>query len=76
MDEPRKKQMLYSSAYLLIALLIAWLFQSLIFRPLVARWSEISYSRFVEQPGTGIIGTAQLTEERILYELKQEEDSS
>jgi len=76
MDKRQKKQMQFSSAYLLMALLVAWLFQSLIFQPLVTRWSEVSYSQFVEELDTGEIGTVQLTEDRILYELKSEEDSS
>jgi len=76
MDKRQKKQMQFSSAYLLIAVLVAWVFQSLIFQPLVTRWSEVSYSQFVEELGTGTIGTVQLTEDRILYELKPEEDSS
>ncbi|MCJ7548972.1 MAG: ATP-dependent metallopeptidase FtsH/Yme1/Tma family protein, partial [Anaerolineae bacterium] len=76
MDKRQKKQMQFSSAYLLIALLVAWVFQTLIFQPLVTRWSEVSYSQFVEELGTGTIGTVQLTEDRILYELKPEEDSS
>jgi cell division protease FtsH len=76
MDKRQKKQMQFSSAYLLIALLVAWLFQSLIFQPLVTRWSEVSYSQFVEELGAGVIGTVQLTEDRIVYELKSEEDSS
>jgi len=76
MDKRQKKQMQFSSAYLLIALLVAWLFQSLIFQPLVTRWSEVSYSQFIEELGAGVIGTVQLTEDRIIYELKPEEDSS
>ena len=67
MDKRQKKQMRFSSAYLLIALLVAWLFQSLIFQPLATRWSEVSYSQFVEELGTGVIATVQLTEDRIVY---------
>ncbi|MCD6284427.1 MAG: ATP-dependent zinc metalloprotease FtsH [Anaerolineae bacterium] len=76
MHKQQKKQMQFSTAYLLIALLVTWLFQSLIFQPLATRRSEVSYSEFVEALDTGKIGTVQLTADRILYELKPEEDSS
>ncbi len=76
MDRRQKKQMRFSTAYLLIALLVAWVFQSLIFQPLVTRRSEVSYSQFVAELDAGRIGIVQLTEDRILYEQKPEEDSS
>jgi cell division protease FtsH len=75
MDKRQKKQMQFSTAYLLVALLVAWLFQTLIFQPLVIRWSEVPYSQFIEELDAGEIEVVQLTEDRLLYELKLEEDS-
>jgi cell division protease FtsH len=59
--------MQFSAAYLIVALVVAWLFQTLIFRPLVIRWSEVPYSQFLEQLEAGEIRDVRLTEERILY---------
>ena len=76
MDKRQKKQFQFSTAYLLIALVVAWLFQTLIFRPLVIRWSEVPYSQFVAELDSGKIEAVQLTEDRLLYELVSEEDDS
>ena len=67
MDDRQRKQMQYSAIYLLIAIVAAWLFQTLIFRPLVIRWSEVPYSQFLEELEAGNIAEVRLTEDRILY---------
>jgi len=67
MDDRQRKQMQYSAIYLLIAIVAAWLFQTLIFRPLVIRWSEVPYSQFLEELEVGNIAEVRLTEDRILY---------
>ena len=76
MDKRQRKQFQFSTAYLLIALVVAWLFQTLIFQPMVIRWSEVPYSQFVEELDAGQIEAVQLTEDRILYELKPEADDN
>jgi cell division protease FtsH len=68
MDNRQKKQVQFSAIYLLIALLVAWLFQTLIFQPMVIRWSEVPYSQFIAELEAGNIESVQLTEDRILYE--------
>ncbi|MGC9522249.1 MAG: ATP-dependent zinc metalloprotease FtsH [Anaerolineae bacterium] len=67
MDNRQKKRMQFSAIYLIIALVVAWLFQSLIFRPLVIRWSEVPYSQFLAELEAGNIREVQLTQDRILY---------
>ncbi len=67
MDNRQRKQMQYSAIYLLIAIVAAWLFQMLIFQPLIIRWSEVPYSQFLEELETGNIAEVRLTEDRILY---------
>ncbi|MGC9348766.1 MAG: ATP-dependent metallopeptidase FtsH/Yme1/Tma family protein, partial [Anaerolineae bacterium] len=67
MDKRQRKQMQFSAIYLIIALVMAWAFQTLIFRPLVIRWSEVPYSQFLEQLENGEIAEVQLTQDRILY---------
>jgi len=59
--------MQFSVIYLVIALVVAWLFQSLVFQPLVIRWSEVPYSQFLQQLDAGEIEEVQLTQDRILY---------
>jgi cell division protease FtsH len=67
MDKQQSKKVGFSAVYLLVAILLAALFQQLIFRPMVIRWTEVPYSRFLEQLAAGEIAEVQLTEDRILY---------
>jgi cell division protease FtsH len=67
MGDRQKKQMGYSVIYLVIALVVAWLFQNLIFQPLFIRWSEVPYSKFLDQLESGEIADVQLTNDRIIY---------
>jgi cell division protease FtsH len=67
MDKRQQKQMQVSVIYLLIAIVAAWLFQTLIFQPLIIRWSEVPYSQFLEELEAGNIAEVKLTEDRILY---------
>jgi cell division protease FtsH len=75
MGDRQRKQMGYSALYLIIALAVAWLFQNLIFQPLVIRWSEVPYSKFLEQLNNGEIVDVQLTNDRIIYTLGAAEDN-
>ena len=67
MDKRQRKQVQFSAVYLIIALVVAWLFQALIFQPMVIRWSEVPYSQFLEELDAGNIKEVQLTQDRILY---------
>ena len=67
MDKQQSKKVGFSAVYLLVAILLAGLFQQLIFRPMVVRWTEVPYSQFIEQLEAGEIAEVQLTEDRILY---------
>jgi cell division protease FtsH len=66
-DKRQKKQMQFSLVYLLIAVVVAWLFQSLIFRPMIVRWSEVPYSQFLAQLEAGEIQEVTIQEDRLLY---------
>ncbi len=74
MGDRQRKQMGYSMIYLMIALVVAWLFQNLIFQPLVIRWSEVPYSQFLHQLESGEIEDVQLTNDRIIYTCCSEEE--
>jgi cell division protease FtsH len=67
MDKERRRQVQFSVVYLLVAVLGIWLFQSLVFRPLVIRWTEVPYSKFLEQLDAGMIDTVTLGPDRIFY---------
>jgi cell division protease FtsH len=67
MDKERRKQIGFSAIYILVALLGMWLFQQLIFRPLVIRWTEVPYSQFLTQLKEGNIDEVSLSADRIFY---------
>ncbi|MBN1639936.1 MAG: ATP-dependent zinc metalloprotease FtsH [Anaerolineae bacterium] len=67
MDEGRRKQIRFSAIYVLIAVVGVWLFQQLIFRPLVIRWTEVPYSEFLAQLADGNIEEVTLGGDRIFY---------
>ena len=67
MDERKSKQIRFSAIYVIITLVGIWLFQALIFRPLVIQWTEVPYSRFLAQLEAGEIATVTLGSDRIIY---------
>lgn len=67
MDKKQRKQIQFSFVYLIVALLLIWLFQGLIFEPLIIRWTQVPYSRFLEQLEKGEVATVTLSGDRILY---------
>jgi cell division protease FtsH len=67
MDKQQSKKVGFSAIYLLVAILLAALFQQLVFRPLVIRWTEVPYSVFIKQLEDGEITEVQLGQDRILY---------
>ena len=72
MDKRQSKKVRFSAVYLLIAFIVAGLFQQLIFRPLVIRWTEVPYSEFVQDLEAGEIEEVQLTADRIQYTSRAE----
>ncbi len=67
MDKQQNKKVGFSAVYLLVAIVLAWLFQQLIFQPMVIHWTEVPYSRFLEQLAAGEIAEVTLTTDRIMY---------
>ena len=57
----------FSVVYVIIALVGIWLFQALIFQPMVLRMTEVPYSKFLEQLEAGEIESVTLGGDRILY---------
>ncbi len=72
MDERTRKQIQFSVVYLIVAMLGMWLFQELIFRPLLIRQTEVPYSQFLDQLEAGEVETVTLGGERIIYTTRQD----
>ena len=58
---------------MIIGLLVVWLFQSLIFRPLVIQQSEVPYSQFRQEVEQGAVDTVTLGGDRIIYTTQSED---
>ncbi len=69
MDEKRRKQTQFSVIYLVLALVGVWLFQNLIYRPLIIRQSEVSYRQFLQDIEDGKVESVTLSGERAVYTL-------
>ncbi len=74
MDDRQRKQVQFSAIYLIIALVGAWLFQQLIFQPMVIRMQEVPYSKFLEQLASGKIEEVSIGDTRITYMCCEGED--
>ena len=67
MDKKQRKKFQFSFIYLIVALLGIWLFQDLIFRPVIVRWQEVPYSQFRQTLAEGNVEEVTLGEDRIFY---------
>jgi len=67
MDKKQRKKFQFSFIYLIVALLGIWLFQDLIFRPMIVRWQEVPYSQFRQMLAEGNLEEVTLGEDRIFY---------
>lgn len=67
MKDTDRRRYGFSIGYLLVALLGAWLFQSLIFRPFIQQQQEVPYSQFRDELGAGNVQEVILESERIYY---------
>ncbi|MBC7235561.1 MAG: ATP-dependent metallopeptidase FtsH/Yme1/Tma family protein [Chloroflexi bacterium] len=67
MDEQQRRKMGFTFIYLLIALAIVWLFQSLVFQPFIRRWQEVPYSKFRQDLADGRVAEVTVGQDRIYY---------
>ncbi len=67
MDDKQKKKVRFSVSYFGFMLLLAWLFQMLIFEPMVLRIREVPYSEFLRQLEAGEVAQVTLGESRLIY---------
>ena len=71
-----KKQKQFSIGYFFITLLIMWLFNDLVFRPLVIKETEVSYSQFLQYLEENKISKVSLGADRFTFYLKEGVDGS
>ncbi len=69
-----KKQRKFSIWFFIAALLIAGVFNDLIYKPYIIRETEVSYNIFLQDLSTGKIDHVLLTSDRIIYSRKGEEN--
>ncbi len=65
-----KKKTTFSVSYFLMALLLTWLINDSIIKPYVVRETEVTYNTFIEDLNKGSVAEVTLTDDRILFELK------
>ena len=67
------KKRTFSTGYFLFALLLAWLFNDLIFQPMMIRETEVSYNVFLQELSENKIEQVTLSNDRIIFTLKATE---
>lgn len=65
-----KKQRNFSTWYLLIALMAAWIFNDFVYKPFIIRETEVSYNVFLQNLNENKIDTVILNGDRIVFTLK------
>ena len=69
-DKYMNKKRTFSAGYFLFALILAWLFNDLIFQPLVIRETEVSYNEFLQELSENKIEQVSLSNDRIVFTRK------
>lgn len=67
------KKKTFSTGFFLMAILLAWLFNDLIYKPLIIKETEVSYNVFIQNLNENKISQVVLSGDRIIYTLKAEE---
>jgi len=67
--DKKHRQLRFSLAYFFVALVGMWLFQVLIFQPLLIQAQEVPYSQFRQDVAKGYVKEVTLGEERIFFTL-------
>lgn len=68
------KKRTFSAGYFLLAILVAWLFNDLVYRPLIIRETEVNYNVFIQNLNENKISQVVLSGDRIIYTLKATEE--
>ncbi|CUH96676.1 ATP-dependent zinc metalloprotease FtsH [Propionispora sp. 2/2-37] len=68
-----KKQRNFSTWFFIIALLVTWIFNDLVYKPFIIRETEVSYSTFLQNLNENRISKVVLNGDRIIFTLKAAE---
>lgn len=71
-----KKNTTFSISYFLLALVLTWLINDAIVKPYIIQETEVSYDVFIEDLEKGVINNVVLTDDRIVFELKDGENKA
>lgn len=69
-----KKQRNFSTWFFIIALLVTWLFNDLVYRPFIIRETEVSYNIFLQNLNENKISKVVLNGDRIIFTLKASDE--
>ena len=67
------KRRTFSAGFFLLALIVTWLFNDLVYKPLVIRETEVGYNVFIQNLNEDKISQVVLSGDRIIYTLKPTE---
>jgi cell division protease FtsH len=73
---PQRKQIRFSVIYLIIALVGMWLFQNLIYGPLLIREEEVPYSTFRDELDQGYVKEVTIDQDRIFFTIYATSDTA
>jgi cell division protease FtsH len=73
---PQRKQIRFSILYFIIALIGVWLFQILIYQPLLIREEEVPYSTFRDELAQGYIKEVTIDQSRIFFTIYATSDTA
>lgn len=65
-----KRQRNFSTVYFIVAIVIMWLFNSLVFQPFVVRETEVPYSVFLKELENGHVEDVRIGSDRFVFTLK------
>jgi cell division protease FtsH len=75
-EPPQHKQIRFSVVYFIVALIVIWLFQSLIYQPLLIREEELPYSTFRDDLAKGYIKEVTIDQDRIFFTIYATSDTA
>ena len=73
---PQHKQIRFSIVYFIVALIAMWLFQTLIYQPLLIREEELPYSTFRDDLAKGYIKEVTIDQPRIFFTIYAASDNA
>jgi cell division protease FtsH len=67
------KKHTFSTSFFVLALIVAWLFNDLIYKPFIIRETQVSYNEFIQDLNDNKVEQVILSSDRIIFTLKADE---